>query len=163
MAAKKQTKARKVANALAARRAKTKTKAKKTPAAAAAPAVSRFMTKSVVTIGPDQPLSLAHQVMSKHRIRHLPVLEAGELVGLVSQRDLYFIEALDGANPAEIRVDEAMTRDVFEVEPNTPLAEVARRMIRTKQGCAVITRRGEVIGMFSTIDGLEALLEYLPG
>ena len=137
--------------------------AKQPAAAASVPTVSRFMTKSVHTIGRDQPLSIAHQLMNKHSIRHLPVLEAGALVGLVSQRDLYFVEALDTGGADHITVDEAMSQDVFEVAPSTPLSEVLRTMVRTKHGSAVVTQRGQVAGVFTAIDGLEALLEYLPG
>jgi acetoin utilization protein AcuB len=50
--------------------------------------VERFMTRSPLTIGQDQPLAAAHRMMREHRVRHLPVLDGGMLVGVVSQRDL---------------------------------------------------------------------------
>jgi acetoin utilization protein AcuB len=137
-------------------------RAKKAAVRESVPTVSRFMTKSVHTIGRDQPLSIAHQLMNKHSIRHLPVLEHGKLVGLVSQRDLYFVEALATGGPDHISVEEAMSQDVFEVAPSTPLSEVLRSMVRTKHGSVVVTQRGAVAGVFTAIDGLEALLEYLP-
>jgi len=143
-----------------------KTKAppkKKKPARPSAPTVDQFMTSSVHTIGSDQSLSLAHEMMNRYRIRHLPVLDGGELVGIVSQRDLYFVEALGDTPPADIRVEEAMTRDVFETTREAPLAKVASTMLKRKLGCAVVTQRGSVVGVFSTIDGLKALLKYLPG
>jgi acetoin utilization protein AcuB len=120
------------------------------------------MTRSVQTIGGDESLSTAHALMNRHKIRHLPVLDAGELVGVVSQRDLYFVEALDDTAPARIRVDEAMTRDVYEASPDTPLRQVARKLIDKKYGCAVVTKAGKVVGVFSVVDAIRALLEYLP-
>jgi acetoin utilization protein AcuB len=126
------------------------------------PTVGQFMTSSVHTIGTDQSLGHAHEMMNKYRIRHLPVLEGGELVGIVSQRDLYFVETLGDTPPAEIRVEEAMTTDVFVTSRDASLADVVRTMIKRKLGCAVVTRAGNVIGVFSAIDGLKALLHYAP-
>ena len=160
MAAKK-TKARKASSKNPPARAQRVVKKK--PARSAAPTVAQFMTSSVHTIGSDQPLSRAHEMMNKYRIRHLPVLDGGSLTGLVSQRDLYFVEALGDTPPTDIRVEEAMTQDVFETSRDTPLAEVASTMIKKKLGCAVVTHRGIVVGVFSIIDGLKALLKYMPG
>jgi acetoin utilization protein AcuB len=159
MAAKK-TKARKAPSKNTPRQAQKVTKRKS--ALAGAPTVAQFMTSSVHTIGSDQPLSHAHEMMNRYRIRHLPVLDQGELMGIVSQRDLYFVESLGDTPPAEIRVEEAMTQDVFEAAPDTPLAEVASTMIKRKLGSAVVTRGGKVVGVFSIIDGLKALVKYLP-
>ena len=131
------------------------------PKAFAGPKVSEHMTRSPHTIGRDQTLARAHEVMNEHRIRHLPVLERGALVGILSQRDLYFVEALDATPAAEVKVEEAMTQDVFEVGKDTPLVEVLSSMLRDKHGCAVVTDGGKVAGVFSTIDALRVLLDRL--
>ena len=123
--------------------------------------VGAHMTRSPHTIGRDQTLTLAHELMNKHRIRHLPVLEGGQLVGMLSQRDLYFVESLDSSAPGEVKVEEAMTQDVFEVGQNTPLAQVVETMLEHKHGCAVVTDGGKVAGVFSTIDALSVLLAKL--
>jgi acetoin utilization protein AcuB len=126
------------------------------------PVIADFMTRSPHTIGSDQPLEHARQLMNRHRIRHLPVLEGGRLVGLVSQRDVYFVEALDiGGDKSEIMVDEAMSREVFEADLTTPVAQVVAIMVRKKLGCAVITNAGRVVGVFSTIDAMNLLQRYL--
>jgi acetoin utilization protein AcuB len=52
------------------------------------PTVDKYMTSHPHTIGVDQPLSLAHKIMTEFRIRHLPVLDGGKLVGVISDRDL---------------------------------------------------------------------------
>ena len=46
------------------------------------------MTRAPLSIRPEQTLAEAHRLMRKHRIRHLPVVDRGKLVGIVSQRDL---------------------------------------------------------------------------
>jgi acetoin utilization protein AcuB len=149
---------------------RTKPAAKAKPAATGklakpasrAPSVAQFMTATPHTIGHDQTLAYAHELMNKYGIRHLPVLDGGGLVGLLSQRDLYFVESLDSsAAPAQIRVDEAMSNEVSEASVDAPLEEVVRTLVRKKHGCAVITQGAKVVGVFSTIDALKALLKYL--
>src|SRR5690606_1318822 len=81
--------------------------------------IERYMTQSPHTIGRDQTLAAAHRVMREHGIRHLPVLEGGKLVGIVSQRDLHLLETLDDVDPEQVEVSEAMTQDVYAVGPRT--------------------------------------------
>ena len=46
--------------------------------------------------------------MRDHGVRHLPVLDGGQIVGMLSQRDLLLVEAMPGVNPTEVRVEEAI-------------------------------------------------------
>jgi acetoin utilization protein AcuB len=119
--------------------------------------VDAFMTRTVHTIGSRSPLTEAHRIMNEHAIRHLPVLEGGRLVGMVSMRDLHLIETLKGVDPKEVTVDEAMAQDAYTVPPGTALIEVARTMALHKYGSAVIARDGHVEGIFTTVDALKAL------
>jgi acetoin utilization protein AcuB len=119
------------------------------------------MTPSPHSIGHDQKLSLAHQIMRKHHIRHLPVLEAGKLVGVLSQRDLFLVETLRDVDPEEVEVSDAMSSEVFHVEPTADLADIAREMGEKKIGCAVVLDGDKVIGVFTTTDALRVLAEML--
>ncbi|WNG52947.1 CBS domain-containing protein [Archangium minus] len=115
------------------------------------------MTRTVHTIGTQSPLSEAHRLMNEHAIRHLPVLEGGKLVGVVSMRDLHLIETLKGVDPKEVAVEEAMSQEAYTVPPGTTLLEVARTMAMHKYGSAVIANKGRVEGIFTTVDALKAL------
>lgn len=119
--------------------------------------VQRFMTVAPVVIGSDQTLADAHRAMRERNIRHLPVVDAGALVGLVSQRDLYLVETLDGVDPAAVTVREAMTPAPYAVPPDAPLDEVSATMAARKYGSVVVVDRGSVIGLFTTTDALRAL------
>lgn len=120
-------------------------------------AIKNFMTHGVHTIAAERTLSEAHEMMEKHRIRHLPVLRDGKLQGLVTQRDLSMVESFRLADPRRVKVTDAMSEDVFTVEAEAPLAEVSHRMARDKLGSAVVMREGRVIGIFTGVDALAAL------
>jgi acetoin utilization protein AcuB len=121
------------------------------------PAVRQFMTPAPHTIGPTRSLAAARQTMLKHHVRHLPVLDGGRIVGLVSERDLLLVESLPGVNPTDVHVDEAMVENVHTVHPDTPIGEVVETMIDTKAGSAVVCEGDRVLGIFTTIDALQAL------
>src|SRR5687767_11722062 len=103
-------------------------------------AISSFMTKSPRTIGINATLAEARERMNRHAIRHLPVLDGGALVGLLSQRDIELVETFKDVDAKEVKVEEAMSQDVLAVTPETSLSEVARRMAERKCGSAVIER-----------------------
>jgi len=125
------------------------------------PVIRRFMTPAPHTIGRNQTLAVAERMMRDHDIRHLPVLEGGEIVGMLSHRDVLFVEALPGTRPAEILVEEAMVETVVSASPDTPLAEAVEEMARRKIGSTVVTEGGHVVGVFTTTDALNALAELL--
>jgi acetoin utilization protein AcuB len=119
--------------------------------------IGDVMTPQPLTIGRDQKLVIAHKMMAENGIRHLPVLERGDLVGVVSQRDLYFIETIAGVDKFADKVEDAMTNDARKFEPTTPLGEVAREMFEHKLGCAVVVERDRVVGIFTAMDALRIL------
>jgi acetoin utilization protein AcuB len=121
------------------------------------PKVQAFMTTHPYSIGRDQPLARAHAVMREHCIRHLPVLDGGQLVGVLSDRDLHLIESLQDVDPNLLLVDEAMSTEVFSVSPDASLDEVADSMAEHKYGCAVVLQNHRVVGIFTTVDVCRAL------
>jgi acetoin utilization protein AcuB len=123
--------------------------------------VQRFMSASPVVIESERTLSEAHQLMRDRRIRHLPVVERGEVVGIVSQRDLYLLGTLRGVDIASETVEEAMTSDPYTVAPDSSLEEVAREMAEHKYGAAVVVEGKAPVGIFTTVDALRALSTLL--
>jgi len=125
------------------------------------PRVDKFMSTSPHTIGLDQPLSQAHAVMSKHAIRHLPVLSAAKLVGVLTDRDLHLVETLKDVDPDKVTVEDAMTPNPYSVSPHANLDEVAAEMAEHKYGCAVVLDNGHVVGVLTTVDLARVLVEVL--
>ncbi len=126
------------------------------------PSISRYMTRQPWTIRKDAKMSQAHQLMREHQIRHLPVLEAGKLVGIVSERDLHLIETLPDSDPDEVTVEDAMVEDVYGVSADDPVDVIVEMMSSRKYGSAVVlNHRGHVEGMFTTVDALQVLADVL--
>ncbi len=119
--------------------------------------VQKFMTISPFVIPSSCTLAQAQRVMREKNIRHLPVVDDGRLVGVVSQRDIYMLETLRGIDPLTETVAEAMTADPYTAPPEAPLEEVALVMAERKYGSAVVVDGGVVVGLFTTVDALRTL------
>lgn len=135
--------------------------------------VEEVMAREVVTLGPEDRLDLADDVMRLGRIRHMPVLEAERLVGIVSSRDLLAASlskhlAFDAPERRtflrSVTVSEAMTRDPITIEPTATLREAADRMLRHRIGCLPVTRSdGSFVGLVTETDLVRAVLLEEPG
>lgn len=123
--------------------------------------VGAHMTTDPHTVDRSVKLAVAHEIMRSCEVRHLPVLDDGRLVGIVTLSDLHLIETLRDVEPERVAVDEAMTEDPYAVGPDTPLIEVIRAMGERKCGSAIVVKGDAVIGIFTYIDALRALEQYL--
>jgi acetoin utilization protein AcuB len=111
---------------------------------------------SMVTISPERSAAEAYELMRTHGVHHLPVVEDGALVGLVSEHELLrALEQLD-AHRGETPVDEVMTKHVVTVTPEDPLAEAIRLMNKHRFGCLPVVRGEKVLGLITLTD----LLDY---
>jgi acetoin utilization protein AcuB len=111
------------------------------------------MTEFPAVASSEMTVVEASELMKRLRIRHLPVVEAGHVVGIVSERDL---KAATGS------IRDVMSRDPYCVRVGTPLAEVAREMAKRKLGSAIVVDgEGRVVGIFTTTDGMRVLSEIL--
>ena len=99
--------------------------------------------------------------MRAHGIRHRPVLDAGKLIGIVSERDLHLIETLPDADPDEVQVEEAMTDQVYIAGPLDEVAEVVERMSEQKIGSVIVMDDARIEGIFTSIDALQVLASLL--
>lgn len=125
------------------------------------PQVLKYMSTNVQTIGDDQSMLMAHRLMRQERVRHLPVLHQGKLVGLVSDQDLNLVETLSTVDPKLVAISEAMQADPYVVAPDTSLAEVVSTMAERKYGAAVVCDQHKVVGIFTTVDACVALATFL--
>ncbi len=124
--------------------------------------VADLMTREVVTLGANEALGVADDVMGLARIRHMPVIDEDEtVIGLVSQRDLFrgaLARALGYGEHAQkkllgmMRVKEVMTTELVTVPPTTSLVEAAKLMTDRKIGCLVIIEDEKLAGILTESD-----------
>jgi acetoin utilization protein AcuB len=121
------------------------------------PTIEKYMTTSPHSIGADQPLVKAEKMMREFKIRHLPVLDGGKLIGIISDRDVKFIESFKDVDPESIKVIEACSEELYIVSPKAPLNEVCSEMAHHKYGSVLVVDNNKLVGIFTWIDGLQAL------
>ena len=129
------------------------------------PTVGHHMVPCPITIGRNQTLVRAHEIMRDHNFRHLPVLDGGDLIGLISERDLFAIETFATVDPKKTTVEKTISPTPYTVGIDTPLSEVLVHMAKHHYGCALVTHGDTVVGIFTTTDAVEllsALLESHP-
>ncbi len=125
------------------------------------PTIEQFMTPTPQTIGADQTLEAAAEMMRAYGVRHLPVRAEGKLVGVVSARDLERAEAAHDSRRLYTPVSEVMRKDPWCVPPEAPLAEVVREMAERKVGSAVVVSGDCVCGIFTGVDAARVLADLV--
>ncbi len=127
------------------------------------PAIKAVMTPFPYSVEADATVDQAREFMREHRIRHLPVTEQGQLIGMVSDRDIKLVLGPDFAYPPEkqVRVRDAMVRDAYIVDLDTRLDEVLHHMALQQLGSAIVTREGKLAGVFTTTDACHHFAEFL--
>jgi acetoin utilization protein AcuB len=103
----------------------------------------------------------ASQLMRASGIRHLPVVDGERLLGVISERDIQFVDAFPDVDPKKVTVSEAMTEKPYSVSPDLGLDEVVATMAEQKYGSAIVVQNGHVVGVFTTVDACRALSELL--
>jgi CBS domain-containing protein len=133
--------------------------------------VGEHMSKTVVTGKPTDHVMPTFHLMKEKHIRHLPIMEGGKLVGLISERDLrrtYGKEiaanlARDEPNldlPIHYSLGDAMSRIVQTIDQKSTLAEAARRMVVGKIGALLVTENEDLLGIITETDLLRAFVEH---
>ena len=117
--------------------------------------VESVMTRSVLTTQPTCSVHAAAQVMHEHRFRHLPVVERGRLVGIVSDRDLVRREGLT--------VGDVMRSSIVSVSPDTPVEVAARLMLDNKVGALPVLGGGtdDLVGIVTQSDIFDVFVRLL--
>lgn len=119
------------------------------------------MTSHPWTIERTATLADAHELMRDHKIRHLPVVDHGDLCGIISERDLLFYETRSEQRPDTVAVERAMIENPFIVTSDMALDEVAEIMGEHRYGSVVVVGRDGVEGIFTATDACQAFAQVL--
>lgn len=118
------------------------------------------MTPCPHTIGAAQSAEAAQEKMKEHHIRHLPVRKGGQLVGILSDRDITYAMAMDHKELKDLKVEDIFYPDPYCVSQEAPLKEVAAQMARNAYGSALVLNDiEELVGIFTTVDACKLLAE----
>lgn len=121
--------------------------------------ISVAMTRDVIVISPDVTLGVAKRLMERWKIRHLPVVKADRLVGILSDRDVLKYEAVLDFGRG-VRAGEAMTVAPVTCQSSSSVGEVAQRMLDHKiDSVPVVDGKGGVVGLVTSSDLLLLLVD----
>lgn len=123
--------------------------------------VAEIMTKEPYTLGPDDNLASARQIMAEHHIRHIPVVSSdGNLIGLVSQRDVLAAEDStvlneeggEGSRDQYVAISSIMTAPVQTVDEHAGLRGTAMHLQKNKLGCLPVVDGSKLVGIITDSD-----------
>ena len=125
------------------------------------PLVRQFMTPNPAILDGGLSLMDALTRMFQLHIRHLPVYVGGHLVGILSDRDIGHLSAMLGVDPEKFTAEQGCSPNPYVCSPDTPLAQAVQVLLDHKFGAALVMENGELVGMFTVIDALQALVALL--
>ncbi len=124
--------------------------------------VKHWMTRDVITITPNTSLFEAHRLMTSKRIRRLPVVDRGKLVGIVTLGDVRSAEPSAASTLsvwemnnllAKLEVSEIMTREPTTISQEATISTVAEIMLEKKfSGLPVVDDTGKLVGIITESD-----------
>ncbi len=122
------------------------------------------MTREVVTLGPEASAGEALGVCREKGIRHVPIVEEGRLIGLVSDRDLRDVSPPRGGRDQEntlswVRVRDIMSTDLVTIGPLDTIDHVAREIYERKIGCLPVVDGRELVGIITSQDMMRTMIE----
>ena len=124
--------------------------------------VRDLMTDRVFALGPDDDLEALYDLMEEKHVRHVPIVDReGDLVGLVTQRDLWRSAlgpqdslplSVQHDNLSRRRVRELMATEVDTIEPDESLETAAEMLIENKVGCLPVLEGERLVGILTESD-----------
>lgn len=127
------------------------------------PTLATTMTPFPHSIDVNQPLKAAIGMMEEHGFHHLPVTEDGELVGVLSERDIHFLDSpfASTSRDDELYVKDIYTSRAFVVDIHDSLEDVLAIIAEKHLGSALITKNGKLAGILTHNDVYRKFAELI--
>jgi acetoin utilization protein AcuB len=116
------------------------------------------MSSEVITASPRTTVAEALEILRVQGIRHLPVVDAGRLAGIVTDRDLR-----EAAADGDMAIDALMTSPPLMVAPDVPVESAAALLSEHRIGCLPVVEGEELVGILTESDVLRAFVELMVG
>jgi acetoin utilization protein AcuB len=120
--------------------------------------VGNFAQENLITVKASASLAEAYDLMIQNRVRHLPVEELGEIIGILSERDLLRAARVDGSES----VADSMSVPVLTLPHTASIRDVAELFLSEKISSVIVTTDGQASGIVTTDDLLRVLIQALP-
>jgi len=132
--------------------------------------VSNWMSKDVISVDVNDSMQDAAKLIRKHKIKRLPVMENGKLVGIVTDRDLKRASASDVTTLeihellfliSEIKIRDIMTKDPITIPIDYTIDEAAQVLLEHKlSGAPVVDHEGQIVGVITQTDIFRVLVLF---
>lgn len=130
----------------------------------AIPQIQKYMTTTPYAINAESTIEEAAKMMSKHSIRHLPVVVVeGKQYGVLSDRDVKFAQSMSGFDVRTAKVKDIYEELPYVTKPTTSISDVAAELAERKIGSALIVDNGHLVGIFTTTDACRAIHDMCNG
>ncbi len=113
--------------------------------------VGDVMGRGVITTKPEDTVQKACEIMAKHDLSGITVMERGEVVGMVTQGDLIGMIAR-GENPAVVKVKEIMGRKIITIGPDADISQAAKKMVENRVKRLPVVKKGRLVGIITQTD-----------
>jgi CBS domain-containing membrane protein len=114
--------------------------------------ISTIMITDVITVGPEDNLEQAKQLLEEHEVEHLPVVDDNKLVGIISYYDLWELNK-DFKEYSKIKVKEIMTRNVVHLEPNDKIGTATEVLLHHLfQAIPITDADRNLLGIVTNLD-----------
>lgn len=125
------------------------------------PSIQKYMTVLPNSIQAKETMKAALDLMAEHQIRHLPVMDGEEVVGILSDRDLKMASSIQAVDPQKTLVADLYHKDPYKVDSDALLSEVAETMAQEHYGSALVISNNKLVGIFTTVDACRALHDII--
>ena len=130
--------------------------------------VKTLMTTNLITVAPEDKLTVVKEIFEKNKIHHIPVVHGKEMIGLISKTDfVYFMRGFNRSeedkfvNEARLRAykaEDIMTKGLAKLNPNARINVALEIFMENRfHAVPVVEENGELVGIVTTFDIIKAL------
>lgn len=129
--------------------------------------VKDHMTTDLMVLKRTETVKKAQNIFENNSFRHLPIVEEGHVLGIISDRDINRSIAISASvsdmcgieMDADLKVESIMTKDYLSIAPDAPLKEAGRIMMERKIGCLPVIEKDKLVGIITETDILKKFIE----